>query len=154
FAQTCRSNQLRSESIYAGQAKHAGGLMVYVRAALRLTAVDLPQRQATFEVNRMRRLFALFGILALACAAGAGGLRADDDDDGPDDTDRDAVPPRSRAVSGVRRNDSEKKFRDFGDLTRGSERIDGLFTLHHKDDHLYAEIRHHQFDHPLLAPIA
>src|SRR5262249_41792707 len=44
--------------------------------------------------------------------------------------------------------------RDFAEVTKGSEKIDGLFTLHHKDDHLYAEIRPHQFDQPLLAPIA
>ena len=36
--------------------------------------------------------------------------------------------------------------------TQGAEKIDGLFTLHKKGDHLYAEIRHDQFNQPLLLP--
>lgn len=51
-------------------------------------------------------------------------------------------------------NDSpDKKYHDFNDLIKGSEKIDGLFTMHRKDDHLYAEIKPMQFDQPLLAPI-
>lgn len=46
----------------------------------------------------------------------------------------------------------EKKYRDFAEVTKGSEKIDGLFTLHKKDDHLYAEIKPFQFDQPLLVP--
>jgi Met-zincin/Domain of unknown function (DUF5117)/Domain of unknown function (DUF5118) len=45
------------------------------------------------------------------------------------------------------------RFRDFNEVTRGAEKIDGLFTLHKKDDHLYAEIKMMQFDQPMLVPI-
>ena len=47
-----------------------------------------------------------------------------------------------------------KKFRDFQEVTKGAEKLDGLFALYRKDEHLYAEIKPHQFDQPLLAPIA
>ena len=33
------------------------------------------------------------------------------------------------------------QFRDFNEVTRGAEKIDGLFTLHKIGDHLYGEIR-------------
>ena len=45
------------------------------------------------------------------------------------------------------------QFRDFNEVTRGAEKIDGLFTLHKTGDHLYAEIRPDQFDQTLLVPI-
>src|SRR5262249_7141310 len=48
----------------------------------------------------------------------------------------------------------EKKFEDFGKLTKGAKEYDGLFKLHHKDDHLYAEIQPFQFEKMLLCPIA
>jgi len=48
----------------------------------------------------------------------------------------------------------EKKYEDFAKLTKGAKEYDGLFKLHHKDDHLYAEIQPHQFDKLLLCPIA
>ena len=46
----------------------------------------------------------------------------------------------------------ESNFRDFQEVIRGSEQIDGLFTLHKKGEHLYAEIRGDQFNQPLLLP--
>ncbi len=49
---------------------------------------------------------------------------------------------------------SDSHFRDFDEVTQGADRLEGLFTLFHKDSHLYAEIRPHQFDTPLIAPIA
>ena len=49
---------------------------------------------------------------------------------------------------------SDKKYRDFNEVTKGAERLDGLFTLFRKDDHLYAEIKPYQFDQPMLSPIA
>src|SRR5918997_1744408 len=76
----------------------------------------------------MRRVIAWGGGAALAVAAIAGGLRAQE--------------PQP----------SEKKYRDFAEVTKGAERIDGLFTLHKKDEHLYAEIKQNQFDQPLLVP--
>ena len=38
-------------------------------------------------------------------------------------------------------------------MTAGAEKIEGLFTLHKKGDHLYAEIRPDQFNQPLLVPV-
>jgi hypothetical protein len=64
----------------------------------------------------------------------------------------DAAVDKSKDIRG-REPEGEKKFRDFNDVTKGSEKIDGLFTLHRKDEHLYAEIKPNQFDQPLLAPI-
>lgn len=49
---------------------------------------------------------------------------------------------------------SEKKFPDFATVVKGAKIHEGLFTLHHKDDHVYAEIRQDQFDKPFLMPIA
>jgi hypothetical protein len=48
----------------------------------------------------------------------------------------------------------EKKYEDFAKVTRGAREYEGLFRLHHKDDHVYAEIRPEQFDRPFLAPIS
>ena len=43
--------------------------------------------------------------------------------------------------------------RDFNEVTRGAERIEGLFTLYRKGEHLYAEFLPHQLNQPLLVPI-
>lgn len=48
----------------------------------------------------------------------------------------------------------EKKFEDFAKLTKGAKEYDGLFKLHQKDEHLFAEIQPHQFEKLLLCPIA
>jgi hypothetical protein len=48
----------------------------------------------------------------------------------------------------------EKKFEDFDKVTKGAKVYEGLFHLHHKDDHLYAEIQRQQLDKPFLCPIA
>jgi len=45
------------------------------------------------------------------------------------------------------------RYRDFQEVTRGAEVIQGLFTLHKKGEHLYAEIRNDQFNQPLLLPV-
>lgn len=47
----------------------------------------------------------------------------------------------------------EKKYKDFAEVTKGAEKFDGLFTLHKKDEHLYAEIKPNQFNTPLIVPI-
>jgi len=44
-------------------------------------------------------------------------------------------------------------FQDFNVVTQGAEKIEGLFTLHKKGDHLYAEIQPMQFNQPLLVPV-
>ncbi len=46
------------------------------------------------------------------------------------------------------------KFRDFNEVVKGTEKIDGLFTLYRTNDILYAVIRSNQLEQPLLAPIA
>jgi hypothetical protein len=48
----------------------------------------------------------------------------------------------------------EKKFAKFEDLVKGAKEYEGLFKLYLKGEHLYAEILPHQFDTPLLCPIA
>jgi len=48
----------------------------------------------------------------------------------------------------------EKKFEDFEKVVKGAKEHDGLFKLHQKDEHLYAEIQPHQFDRPMLCPMA
>jgi len=45
------------------------------------------------------------------------------------------------------------RFRDFAAVTKGAEKVDGLFTLYHKGENLYAEIRNDQFNQPLLLPV-
>lgn len=44
-------------------------------------------------------------------------------------------------------------FRDFNEVTRNAEKVEGLFTLYKTGDHLYAEIRPDQFNQPLLTPV-
>jgi hypothetical protein len=48
----------------------------------------------------------------------------------------------------------EKKFADFDSVVKGAKEYEGLFRLHHKDEHVYAEIHPSQFDKPLLCPIS
>jgi hypothetical protein len=99
----------------------------------------------------MRRIVAMAGMTVLALMASTVLLWADDESD----EDAETAPPSSKAKagSGIRHSGDEKKYRDFTEVTKGTEKHEGLFTLHQKDDHLYAEIRHNQFDQPLLAPI-
>ncbi len=67
--------------------------------------------------------------------------------------------PRDRLPAGHRRAGpagaagGPGPFQDFNVVTQGAEKIDGLFTLHKKGDHLYAEIRPDQFNQPLLVPV-
>ncbi len=44
-------------------------------------------------------------------------------------------------------------FRDFNEVTKDAEKIEGLFTLYRHAEHLYGEIRPDQFNQPLLVPI-
>ena len=46
-----------------------------------------------------------------------------------------------------------KKFQDFNELTKDSKKYEGFFTLHEKEQHLYAEIKPNQLEQPILAPI-
>ena len=97
-------------------------------------------------------------LLLLALALAVGTVMAQDrkgNDD--DDDDRSATPAESSRTKGKTsapaRPADEKKFRDFDDVVRGSSKTEGYFTLHRKDEHLYAEITPRQFDEPFLVPI-
>jgi hypothetical protein len=106
---------------------------------------------------RLRDLFAGASVLALVLGIGPGWLLAQDPDpdDGPGAIELEPVSAKEKSdQTKGRGNGAEKKYRDFNEVTRGSQLIDGFFTLHRKDDHLYAEIKQHQFDQPLLVPIA
>ena len=101
----------------------------------------------------MNRILAMGWLSALVLCFGVIGLRADEDD-ATSDSDNEPAASKTKSGNGPKKDDSDKKFRDFADVTKGSEKIDGLYTLHRKDDHLYAEIKSHQLDQPMLAPIA
>ena len=45
------------------------------------------------------------------------------------------------------------QFRDFNEVTLGAEKVEGLFTLYKKGEHLYAEFLPHQLNQPLLVPV-
>ena len=51
-------------------------------------------------------------------------------------------------------NDPSQRFENFERVIKNSKEYDGLFKLHQKDDHLFAEIQPQQFDKPFLLPIA
>jgi hypothetical protein len=57
------------------------------------------------------------------------------------------------ARAGGRARGVPSPFRDFNEVTKGAEKIEGLFTLYKTGDHLYAEIRPDQFNQTLLVPV-
>jgi hypothetical protein len=102
----------------------------------------------------MKRACAFGWAVAVALAFfGLGSLRAQDDGPDGDHEAGEAEPAARRRAGGPARPQAERNYRDFDEVTKGAQRIDGLFTLHRKDDHLYAEIRPHQFDEPMLVPV-
>ena len=103
-------------------------------------------------------LTARAAVLALTIVLGTGSLFArDHNDDDDDDEERATSPAESAKTKGKTAAPAkpvvDKKFRDYDDVVKGSTKIDGLFRLHRKDEHLYAEITPHQFDEPFLVPI-
>ena len=65
-------------------------------------------------------------------------------------------PTPARIVGGFggsRPGGGSSNFRDFNDVVKDAEKIDGLFTLYKTGDHLYAEIRPDQFNQTLLVPV-
>jgi hypothetical protein len=65
-------------------------------------------------------------------------------------------PPSSdgrAAEKGAAKAGEPKKFQDFNELTKDSKKYDGFITMHEKEQHLYAEIKPHQLDQPILAPM-
>lgn len=95
----------------------------------------------------MRGIFgASFGAFVLLAAIGAAVGQ---------DGSRAATPDEEKAIRElIEKSDEPKKLTDFKELTKDAETIDGLFTLHRKDQHLYAEIKPDQLGQRLLAPIA
>ena len=75
---------------------------------------------------------------------------------GPQNPATAAVPPgpEIHAVEKAAAKPGEpKKFQDFNELTKDSKKYEGFFTLHEKEQHLYAEIKLNQLEQPILAPI-
>ncbi|WP_406698026.1 zinc-dependent metalloprotease [Singulisphaera sp. Ch08] len=99
----------------------------------------------------MRHLIALGWATTLVIVLGSTSLWAEEDKK-PEGKAPDAAAGKDKAEHG-RGAEGEKKFRDFNEVTKDSEKFDGLFTLHRKDEHLYAEIKADQFEKPLLVPI-
>src|SRR5258708_6406289 len=65
-----------------------------------------------------------------------------------------SLSPHASLPKGVVDFPLDKKYEDFTKLMTGSHEYDGMLKLHLKEDRLYAEIMPHQFDQPLLCPIA
>ena len=101
----------------------------------------------------MRRISVAGCSIALGLAVIAGDLRAQERR--PENRiDLDEVMTSTRGgFDGQAGEPGAVRLRDFNELTRGAQKIDGLFTLHQKGDHLYAEIRPDQFNQPLILPI-
>lgn len=64
------------------------------------------------------------------------------------------VPPAPAAPAAPVPPAEPPKFPEFATVVKGAKVYDGLFTLHHKDDKLFAEILPSQLDKPFLLPIA
>ena len=99
----------------------------------------------------MKRVIALCATIVVACGSAA--LWAQEPSQ-PPDPDIEKFLSNLKESIDRKENSEGKKFREFTDVTKGAQKIEGLFTLHRKDEHLYAEIKPQQFDQPLLAPIA
>jgi hypothetical protein len=67
--------------------------------------------------------------------------------------DFEAMGSRPQGGGGSIDSNDPKKYRDFNEVTSGSTRHEGFFSLFQKEDHLFAEIKPFQFDQPVLAPI-
>lgn len=107
----------------------------------------------------MIRRFALSGIGGLVLAvlsaasvpAGAGeasSAPARSEMAGPSPSDVKGMPGGMRPGGGP-----ATKFQDFHELTKDTKTHEGFFTLHEKDQHLYAEIKPQQLEQPILAPM-
>jgi Met-zincin/Domain of unknown function (DUF5117) len=59
----------------------------------------------------------------------------------------------SGVIAGARAGSPGTPLRDFNELIRGADKIEGLYTLYRKGDHLYAELPMHQLNQPLIVPV-
>ena len=104
----------------------------------------------------MNRAFALGGALALTLLLVIAAPGADEPQvpgRAPANLDIEEILAQAQGGSGGVGRPGGGRYRDFNELTKGAEKTEGLFTVHKKDDHLYAEIKPFQFDQPLLVPV-
>ncbi len=95
----------------------------------------------------MTRLNALAGLAAIAAALGAADLAAQEPRH-VGEIDFEGVIAGARA--GGRQGNP---MQAFNALIAGADKVEGLFTLYKKGDHLYAELPMHQLNQPLLVPV-
>lgn len=67
-----------------------------------------------------------------------------------------AVKAATAADSAAKKADPRKKFPDWEEVTKGTEKLDGLFPLHYssKEQKLFMEIAQNQFEKELILPIS
>jgi hypothetical protein len=71
----------------------------------------------------------------------------------PTQVDLDGAFVISRGGPGGPNASNEPRYPDFAQVIKGADKIDGLFTLYKKGDHLYAELRNEHLNQPLLMPV-
>ena len=89
-------------------------------------------------------------VITLACSVGMSVSAMAQDETAAAATPAKKPPTTSPAAS----TKKPPKYKPIAEVTKDAEKIEGLFTLYRKDQHLYAEIKANQFNKPLLAPIA
>lgn len=106
------------------------------------------------------RWVSLLSLAAMAALplAGLSGARAGDEPTAAENPPTPTPPPTASsttlpATPPFIRPVDKGKFKDFNEVTKDAEKIEGLFTLHKTGDHLYAEILPNQFNQPLLTPV-
>ena len=116
-------------------------------------ASDRPTvRSSEGSMRRLHRA-GLDRALAVRPGGGLAPARRRDADDDETPTTTPPAPQGARRVASSRSATTRRSSATSTRSTKGAEKIDGLFTLHRKDEHLYAEIKPNQFDQPFLAPI-
>lgn len=105
--------------------------------------------------SRWASSLALAALAAFPLAGTSGAQTAADPvaADAPPSTPPAAPSPTGAPANPMFRPADKGKFKDFNEVTKDAEKVEGLFTLHKVDDHLYAEIRPDQFNQPLLTPV-
>jgi hypothetical protein len=105
--------------------------------------VERHQRINTFEEGFMSRIIGVGWVTVLTMGLMAADLAAQ-----PVDFEG-VIAGARRAPRGA----AAGPFRDFNEVTAGAEKVEGLFTLYRKGEHVYAEFMPHQLNQPLLVPV-